>query len=290
MSGASGDGRTQLSGMKFLVESILSADGSGTIMLIADQGQFGRRYALKVIKREDPSSDVLLALAKGASEASAKLGHPVPLRYFDFQTKKKWFRVDRGELLMEYVPGSSLDALPDLTLDQLIVVFQKLAAGLAHMHRRGVRHGDLAPKHVMISKAGEVKLLGYGLALVPAPLREQYKGAKLYQAPEQIRGKILGDRSDIYALGALMYHQMTGQPANLGTRAKGEAGKITLPTRLNPAIPDSLNSLLVACLQSDPPKRPETMYEVSQRLDAIVKEKALDDSVLQGAVRGPSAE
>lgn len=289
MSAASGDGRTQLSGMKFLVESILSTDDSGTVMLIADQGQLGRRYALKVIKREDEKSDVHLALARGASEASAKLGHAVPLKYHDFQTKKKWFRVDRGELLMEYVPGKSLDALGDLTLDQLMVVFQKVAAGLSHMHRRGVRHGDLAPKHVMLTKTGEVKLLGYGLALVPAPLREQFKGARLYQAPEQIRGRILGDRSDIYALGALMYHQMTGQPANVGGRAKGEAGKISLPTRLNPAIPASLNNLLVACLQSDPPKRPETMYEVSQRLDAIVQEKGLDDSLLKGAIPGPSS-
>jgi serine/threonine protein kinase len=283
MSGASGDGRPQLSGMKYLVESILSTDDSGTVMLIGDQGQLGRRYALKVIKREDDSSDVHLALAKASCEASAKLGHPVPLKYHDFQTRRKWFRVDRGELLMEYAQGKSLDSLGDLTLDQLIVVAQKLAAGLSHMHRRGVRHGDLAPRHVILTRSGEVKLLGYGLGLVPGPLREQYKGARLYQAPEQIRGKILGDRSDIYALGALLYHLMTGQPANVGGRAKGEASKISLPTRLNPAIPAPLNNLLVACLQSDPPRRPETMYEVVQRLDAIVKEKDLDDSILKGA-------
>lgn len=281
MSGTSSDDRPQLSGMKFLVESIVKTDDTGTVMLIADQGQLGRRYALKVIKRADESSDVHLALAKAACEASAKLGHPVPVKYHDFQSRKKWFRTDRGELLMEYVPGKSLDQLEDLSLDQLVLIFQKVAAGLAHMHRRGVRHGDLSPKHVMLTKAGEVKILGYGLTLVSGPLREQYKGTRLYQAPEQIRGKILGDRSDIYALGALMYHLMTGQPANIGGRAKGDVEKITLPTRLNPAISASLNSLLVACLQSDPPNRPETMYEVSRRLDAIVQEMNLDSSLLK---------
>ena len=285
MSNPLSDERPQLSGMKYLVESILSTDDTGTIMLIADQGKLGRRYALKVIKREDESSDVHLALAKAACEASAKLGHSVPMKYHDFQTKKKWFRTDRGELLMEFVPGKSLDQLEDLSLDQLVLVFQKVAAGLAHMHRRGVRHGNLSPKHVMLTKTGEVKLLGYGLTLVPGPLREQHKGTRLYLAPEQIRGKILGDRSDIYALGALMYHLMTGQPANVGGRAKGEMEKISLPSRLNPAISASLNSLLVHCLQSDPPNRPETMYEISQRLDTIVQEMKLDEAMLKGAVR-----
>ncbi|RUL83967.1 serine/threonine-protein kinase [Tautonia sociabilis] len=282
MSKAAAESGPTLSGMKYQVEELIDTSGSGKVVRVGDRGQLGRRYALKFIAREGPEDDVNLARAKAAVEASAKLGHPVPLKYHDFRLKRKWFRVERGELLMEYVPGQGIDTLPDLSLDQLVLISQKLASGLAHMHRRGVRHGALSPRRVMLTRSGEVKLLGFGLHLVPGPLREQYKGDRLYMAPEQIRGKILGERSDVYALGALMYHLMTGQPANVGGRAQGDREKISLPSRLNPAIPASLNNLLVSCLQSDPPKRPETMYEVSQRLDAIVQEMKLDDTMLKG--------
>jgi serine/threonine-protein kinase len=290
MSRAPADTRPQLAGLKFLVEAMLDTEGAGKVVRIGDQNQPGRRYALKFISREGPEDDVDLARAKAACQASAKLGHPVPLKYHDFRLKRKFvfFGPGRGELLMEFVPGKAIDALPDLSLDQLVLIFQKVASGLAHMHRRDVRHGDLAPRRVLLTRTGDVKLLGYGLTLVPGPLREQYKGERRYMAPEQIRGKILGDRTDVYSLGAVMYHQMTGQPANVGGRAKGDVEKIPLPTRLNPAIPASLNNLLVACLQSDPPKRPETMYEVSQKLDAIVEEMGLEPSLLKGAA--PAAD
>lgn len=290
MSKATADGRPQLAGLKFLVEAILDTEGSGKVVRIGDQARAGRRYAIKFINREGPEDDIDLARAKAACEASAKLGHPVPLRYHDFRLRRKWvwFGPGRGELLMEYVPGKAIDSLSDLSLDQLVLIFQKVAAGLAHMHRRNVRHGDLSPRRILITRNGDVKLLGYGLAQVPPTLREQYKGERRYMAPEQIRGKILGDRTDVYSLGAVMYHQMTGQPANVGGRSKGDVEKIPLPARLNPAIGASLNSLLVSCLQSDPPKRPETMYEVSQRLDAIVQEMGLDDSLLRGVA--PAAD
>lgn len=288
MSTTTAEGRPQLAGMKYLVESILSTDATGTVMLISDQNALGTRYALKVIKREGPDDDVHLAVAQAHAEASAKLGHPGILKYHDFRLQRKWFRVSRGELLMEYLRGRSLDALTELSLDQLILIFAKAAAALAHMHRREVRHGDLRPEHLLIGQTGEVKLMGYGLSLVPAALKEQLRGSKRYMAPEQIRGRVLGEKVDVYALGAVMYHQMTGQPANVGGRAKGEAQKIPLPTRLNPAIEAPLNNLLVACLQSDPPKRPESMYEVSQRLDAIVQARGLEDEILKGAAPAAS--
>ena len=277
------DARPQLSGMKYNVESVLSTDETGTVMLVGDVGNLGRQYALKIIKRDEPDADVHLALARAAAEASMKLGHPSAMRYHDFRLRRKWFRVNRGELLMEYVKGKSLDRLEDLSLDQLIVAFRHVASALAHMHRRGVRHGDLRPQHVMIARVGEVRLLGYGLNLVPAEIRSRYKGDRRYMAPEQIRGQVLGDRTDTYSLGALMYHQFTGQPANVGGRSKGDTAKIPLPTRLNPAIPPPLNELLVSCLQTDPPKRPETLYEVSQKLDALASEMKLDDALLKGA-------
>ncbi len=279
----------RLAGMKYFLESILRTDSDGTVMLIGDQNAMGKHYALGIIKREGPDDDIKIEVARARVEASTKANHPNVLKYYDLRIKRKFFRIDRAEVLMEYVSGKSLDQLEDLTLDQLILVFSKIAAALAHLHRREVRHGNLDPVHVTISRTGGVKLGGYGLSMLPPQYLQSMPGNRAYQAPEQIRGKLLTQQSDIYALGALMYHLATGRPANVGGRAKGEVEKIPLPTRLNPGITAELNDLLVTCLQHHPPKRPESMYAVSQTLEEILKSKGIDESDLQG-VAGPSAQ
>ncbi|CAN5914696.1 hypothetical protein BH23PLA1_BH23PLA1_18640 [soil metagenome] len=140
MSTSHSDGRPKLSGMKFLVEAVLNADDSGTVLRIGDQKALGRNYALKIVKREAENGDLQIELARLAAEASTKLGHPAILKYHDFRLRRSWFRVSRAELLMEYVAGQPISGIEELTTDQLILIYRQVASALAHMHRRGLCH------------------------------------------------------------------------------------------------------------------------------------------------------
>lgn len=278
----------KLSSMKFMVEGVLDSTGEGTVVRIGDQNDLAKPYALKIIKREGPEDDAELDRAQAAVEASAKLGHPAALRYYDFRIKKKFFIIpDRGELLMEFVDGRSLDKFETLEVGPGTLVFRQLAAVLNHMHRRGVRHGDVKPSHVMLTNGGQVKTLGYGLNLLKN--RSVKRGTNQYMAPEQMKGNVIDEKTDLYNLGATMYQLLTGRPANVGGRAMGEGGKIPLPTALNPKISSKLNNLIVACLQSNPHKRPEGAFNVEQELNGLIKEMGLDDDSLRGLARGAAA-
>lgn len=284
------DVRPKLSGMKYLVEAVLNADDSSTVLRISDRQAVDRIYALKIIKRESSEDDIFLELGRLALEASTKLAHPAILKYFDYRLRRSWFRVSRAELLMEYIAGQSIAELEEeTTSDHLILIYRQVAAALAHMHRRGVRHGDLRPQHILLAHSGAVKVIGYGLSMLEGAFKEAMPGSKKYMAPEQIRAKIITDKSDVYSFGACFYHSATGKPANAGLRAQGDLERITLPSRLNPAIPSALNDLLVECLQSHPPKRPDGMFEVQQRLDELARRRGLDDQALK-ALATPSAD
>ncbi len=161
---------------------------------------------------------------------------------------------------MEFVDGQSLDAMGTLEVGPGVLIFHELAAVLAHMHRRGVIHGDLKPGHVLLSKTGQVKTLGYGRtwSRTPPPTG---RGTPEHMAPEQLKAGTVDERTDLYNLGATIYHIMTGRPANTGSRAMGEGGKIPLPTALNSKIPTKLNNLIVACLQSNPDQPPRVRLQ-----------------------------
>jgi serine/threonine-protein kinase len=273
----------KLATFKYLVTSILGTGTNSTVMLVMDKRPGGAQLALKVIKREGPGDDAIIERARAECEASDKLNFPSILKVFDFRVRRNWlFQVTRAELLMEYVEGKPLDALAELTIGHSILIFHHVAQALGHMHRREVIHGDVRPSNVLVSRAGHVKVRGYGLSLVSAKLKDQLKLSGPYAAPEQSKEKSLDHKSDIYGLGAAMYHVLTHQPPGGNLVGRVEGKKISTPAALNPQVPVALNNLVVACLQSSPDRRPSDMYEVIQRLELLMKELNLKEAELVG--------
>jgi serine/threonine protein kinase len=271
----------KLSSLKFLVSSILGTSGNSTVMMITDKEPGGGRYALKVLKREEPADDLSIERARAECEASAKLSFPEVLKVYDFRLKKSWFKVSRAELLMEYVDGKPMSQFEVVAIGPGVLIFQKAAGALAHMHRRGVFHGDLRPSKIMLAKNGAVKVRGYGLSGVKPPFRDQFKPNGNYAAPEQSRDKTVNESTDVYNLGATMYHILTGRAPG-GVLGRVEGKKLMIPSAINPRIPNALNNLLVSCLQSAPDRRPSDMYEVVTQLEAISKSLSLDSGALAG--------
>ncbi len=273
----------KLSSIKVQVLKILGTGKQSTVMLVMDKAVGGGRYALKKIKREEEADDLAIDRARAEVDACTKLGHPAVLKSYDFHVTKSFFKVTGAEQLMEYVEGQTLDKLiGKIDVKPALLVFQKVASALAHMQRRQVTHGDLRPDQVFLSRTGQVKVRGYGRSQLDPKFKEKMKFQAAYTAPELAKSNVVTPKTEVYAIGATMYHVLTGQPALADPRSRGESNKLATPSMLNVKIPTVVNNLIVTCLQPNPEKRPAEPYNVLQELDKIVGDYKLDESILAG--------
>jgi serine/threonine-protein kinase len=271
------------SGMKYRVVSPLGTGAGSTILLISDKTSGGKRYALKVVRKQDEDDEIYVKQALTEFEAAKKLNHPAIAKIHDCRLKKAWFKVRGVELLMEYVDGKTVDEIEAPELGQLVLVFCQVVSAMTHMHRRGVYHGDLKPANIMLTKTGQVKLIDFGTAWVRGQDKNRIQGTPQYIAPEQATEKTVDEKTDIYNLGATMYRMLTGRFAQQTIPKAGEERKITPPLKANPRIPPALNELILACLSIDPNKRPAGMFELRDQLSAIAKQMGLNEVDLRGA-------
>jgi serine/threonine protein kinase len=275
-----------LKDMQYRVVNTLGTGAGSTVLLIADKTRGGKRFALKVVKRQDAEDDIYIDQAKTEFEVAQKLKHPAIVRIYDCRTKKSWFKVAGVELLMEYVEGRTLDEIEGPEMGQLVLIFNQVASALVLMHRRGVYHGDLKPGNIMLTKDGKVKLIDLGTAWIKGRDKNRIQGTPQYIAPETVTEKVVDDRTDIYNFGATMYRMFTGRYANTGTPKPGEnprATKLAAPTQINPKIPGLLSETIVACLELSKDRRPKGMFEIKAQLEAVAKYLGISESEIKGS-------
>lgn len=280
-----------LADMQYRVVKPLGQGAGSTVLLIADKTRGGKRYALKVVKRQDADDDIYIDQARTEWEVAQKLKHPAIVRIYDCRTKKSWFRVSGVELLMEYLEGRTLEELlagegrrPDMK--ELVLIFVQVAAALATMHRRGVYHGDLKPGNIMLTKDGKVKLIDLGTAWIKGRDKNRIQGTPQYIAPETIENRSVDEKSDLYNLGATMYRMFTGRYANQGPPKAGDvskSAKVAPPMQIDPKIPGTLNETILACLDMNPDRRPAGVFEVKNQLEAVAKYLGVSEADLKGS-------
>jgi serine/threonine protein kinase len=267
----------KLSEMTYRVVSPLGTGAGSTILLITDKTAGGKRYALKVVKRQDADDDIYIAQAMHEFEVSQRLNHESIVRIYDVRVKRSWFRVTGVELLMEYVEGHTLDEIEAPGIGQLVLIFNQVAAALAHMHRRGVYHGDLKPSNIMVSEDGRVKLIDFGTAWIKGEEKNRVQGTPQYMAPEQAAERVVDERTDIYNLGATMYRMFTGRHAQQDIPTPGDpTRKLVRPIQILPSIPGTLNETIMACLELNPDRRPAGVFEIKNQLVAVARYLRLD--------------
>ena len=272
------DSEPKFSGMEYRVVGPLGTGAGSTILQIADRTRGGKRFALKVVKRQDSDDDIYITQALTEFEAAKKLNHPNIARVYDCRTKRSLFmKVVSVDLLIELVDGKTLDEIELPTLSQLVLIFAQVADALVHMHRRGVFHADLKPSNIMVATEGKVKLIDFGTAWLRGEDKGRIQGTPQYIAPEQVTDKVVNERTDMYNFGATMYRMFTGRYANAKGPRVGDLakGKLISPVEINPKVPSALNEIILACLQLNPNKRPEGMYAVGQRLNEVAQSLGL---------------
>jgi serine/threonine protein kinase len=196
--------------------------------------------------------------------AAARLSHPNIVTLYD---------MGRGEygpyLVLELLRGESLERRlegPPVPAAEVLRISSQVAAGLAHAHAHGVVHRDLKPENVFLCASGPVKLLDLGIALAVGA-RNPGGGTPHYMAPEQRRGAPEDERSDVFALGVLMYRMLAGA-LPFGESAKADA-ELREPPPLDGVGAPDLAALVLRMLQGDPTRRPRDAGEVLRALEAI---------------------
>jgi serine/threonine protein kinase len=265
---------------QFQVLGTLGSGAHSTILHVRRSAD-GRNYALKVVPIHDKEDHKFLEQAQHEFRVAGMLKHKNLIAVYALETEKDWlFRVRKAHLLIEYVNGKTLDACPAIPLTKLVQVFQRVADGLVHMHRRKVFHADLKPNNIMLSRCGDVKIIDYGLATIQGESKHRIQGTPEYMAPEQVKHRMVNERTDIYNFGATMYRMTTfrlppstvQQEGGLPIEAKTFARLLKPVQECNAQAPPALCDLIHRCLAFKAAERPERMSEVQSVLDHLCDE------------------
>jgi len=266
---------------QYQVLDVIARSGMATIFRARDL-ENGHTVALKVPHLQYASDMVFHERFKREEEIGQRLDHPAVIKVFQPREKSRLY------LAMEYVDGELLRdrlrrerRLPSETAVALAIA---IADALAYLHDHGVVHRDLKPENIMVTADRRVKLVDFGIAL-DTTLRKmtwaglsQTVGTPDYMAPEQVKGKRGDARSDLYALGVILYEMLTGETPFQGDnvyaamRAKLQDDP-TPPRRLRPDISPALEEIILHALERDPRDRPESALELREALahpDSVV--------------------
>ena len=256
---------------RYRVIGLIGRGGMGEVYR-ADDLKLGQPVALKFLPRSLANDRGRLDRFFSEVRMARQVSHPNVCRVYDIA------EVDGQHFLsMEYVDGEDLASLlkrigrlpPDKALD----VARQLCAGLAAAHDRGVLHRDLKPANVMLDGRGRARITDFGLAAAAgdAPSDDDLAGTPAYMAPEQFAGKGASVRSDLYALGLLLYELYTGKRAVdavtiAGYRKKHPEDAPTAPSSVVKDMDPAVERVILRCIEKDPAQRPASATQVAAAL------------------------
>jgi Tol biopolymer transport system component len=269
------------------IQSPLGAGGMGEVYRARDT-RLDRTVAIKIMPANFSADAERLHRFEQEARAAAALNHPNILAIFDIGTAN-----GSPYIVSELLEGETLrEAMRDriLPLRKAIDYGCQIARGLAAAHEKGIIHRDLKPENVFVSKDGHVKILDFGLAKLVAPAgapevtsaptidHQTTPGVVLgtvgYMSPEQVRGLPSDQRSDIFALGAILYESLSGKRAFQGKTSADTMSAILKedPPELsatNHAVPPAIDRIVHHCLEKNPEERFQSARDVAFGLEAL---------------------
>ncbi len=268
----------------------LGHGGMGQVFL-AEQVSLKRKVALKILRADLAEDSDSLQRFKKEAEAIAQVVHPCIVQVYAIgEAEGQHF------MALEYVEGRNLKEYLTLrgTLDihSLVSVLRQVASALQRASELGIIHRDIKPENILLTRKGEVKVADFGLARFAAsaqPLNLTQAGmtlgTPLYMAPEQVEGKQIDQRTDIYSLGVTAYHMIAGHPPYQGDTAvevafKHLRGEVELLETIRPDFSKDICELVRKMMSVDPMNRPQSFAEVLNSLVQISKKEKIDLELL----------
>ena len=261
----------QIIAERYRVVALAGRGGMGEVYRAEDL-KLTQVVAIKFLPEALSQDPAALARFHAEVRTARQVSHPNVCRVFDI-----------GEadgvlfLTMEYVDGEDLASvvrrIGRLSPDKATEVARQICAGLAAAHERGVIHRDLKPANVMLDGAGKIRITDFGLASIAASIKgaDARAGTPAYMAPEQLAGREVTPKSDIYSLGLILYEILTGKRAFEASTLQElmkqrESGAITNPSTLVRDLDPLIERVVLRCLEADPEKRPASALQVAAAL------------------------
>lgn len=252
----------------YRVEGLIGSGASGSVYRALDA--HGQRVAIKVLQESWVGDAEFRRRLRAEAEVMRSLQHPNCVRVYEV--------IDTPQvaaLVTEYVDGATLKRVlarvGRLSGPQTAKVLSGALRGLAHVHGRGLIHGDVKPANICVDRSGTSRLLDFGLARPPAAGGE-ITGSPAYMSPEQITGGQLDERSDVYSCGVVLFELLTGQRP-YGAVDPGEvlaahlSAPVPDPAAAHAGIPRQLAAVAVTALAKQPSARPPTADRFRELLE-----------------------
>jgi serine/threonine-protein kinase len=294
---------------RYRILAKLGEGGMGAVYR-GEQISLKRRCAIKLLRPELSGDAGLVRRFNAEAELAAKLSHPNTVNIIDFGQDGD------GTLFiaMEYVEGKSLRQVVStegpLPPRRVLHIASQVAASIADAHHKGIVHRDLKPDNVMLTERGRdkdvVRVLDFGIAKLrdeqnkaqtqnPMTRQGDLVGTPQYMAPEQIRGEEVDGRTDVYALGTIVYEMVTGRlpfegPSLMAILSRHLLDTPEPPTRRRPdlALPPAIDGLVMEMLAKEPARRPASMDAVSERIAQVAAEIGAASAVAPAQMPPPT--
>ncbi|NNV05066.1 Stk1 family PASTA domain-containing Ser/Thr kinase [Geobacillus sp. C56-T2] len=256
---------------RYKIISLIGGGGMANVYLARDI-ILERDVAVKVLRLDFANDDRFIKRFRREAQAATSLNHEHIVSIYDVGEEEGVYYI-----VMEYVRGSTLKQYiqqhAPLPVEQALSIMDQLTSAIAHAHENGIIHRDIKPQNILLNEHGRVKVTDFGIAVAMSGTTitqtNSVLGSVHYLSPEQARGGIATEKSDIYSLGVVMFELLTGRLPFSGESAvsivlKHLQAETPSPRAWNPEIPQSVENIILKAMAKDPFYRYPSAREMNE--------------------------
>jgi serine/threonine protein kinase len=283
--------RNQLLGNRYRIQDRIGEGGMAYVYVAVDE-KLGRKVAIKVLHEHMQRNQDIRRRFQLEAQAVSALEHPNIVKVYDFSgndSERLWIvtEVIRGKNLAQYVQKFTGGWLHPVVS---VCLVREILKALDKAHSCGIVHRDIKPENVMVTHEGRVKLMDFGIAKdvgnTSMTMTGTFMGSPSYMSPEQIRGRDVDLRSDLYSLSILFYEIITGRLPFTGQTTHDVVmrimeGEFTYPKFIIPGLPEQLNAMIVRGMSREPAHRFQIAQDYGAACDQLLTTLGFDESHIE---------